>query len=37
MGIPDPTGRLEILRIRTKTMKLGDDVDLEQVNQSFLS
>ena len=31
IGIPDPTGRLEILRIHTKNMKLGDDVDLEQV------
>ncbi|WVR04818.1 hypothetical protein IAU60_001830 [Kwoniella sp. DSM 27419] len=26
-----PTGRLEILRIHTKNMKLGDDVDLEQI------
>jgi transitional endoplasmic reticulum ATPase len=33
IGIPDPTGRLEILRIHTKNMKLGDDVDLEQVRQ----
>ena len=32
IGIPDPTGRLEILRIHTKNMKLSDDVDLEQVN-----
>ena len=32
IGIPDPTGRLEILRIHTKNMKLADDVDLEQVN-----
>ena len=31
IGIPDPTGRLEILRIHTKNMKLGEDVDLEQV------
>ena len=31
IGIPDSTGRLEILRIHTKNMKLGDDVDLEQV------
>merc|ERR1712227_618126 len=31
IGIPDTTGRLEILRIHTKNMKLGDDVDLEQV------
>ena len=32
IGIPDPTGRLEILRIHTKNMKLGDDVDLEQAS-----
>lgn len=32
IGIPDPTGRLEILRIHTKNMKLADDVDLEQVS-----
>jgi len=31
IGIPDTTGRLEILRIHTKNMKLHDDVDLEQV------
>jgi transitional endoplasmic reticulum ATPase len=31
IGIPDPTGRLEILRIHTKNMKLGEDVDLEAV------
>ncbi|KAF6754607.1 P-loop containing nucleoside triphosphate hydrolase protein [Ephemerocybe angulata] len=31
IGIPDPTGRLEILRIRTKNMKLAEDVDLEQI------
>lgn len=31
IGIPDPTGRLEILRIHTKNMKLAEDVDLEQV------
>ena len=31
IGIPDVTGRLEILRIHTKNMKLADDVDLEQV------
>lgn len=29
IGIPDATGRLEILRIHTKNMKLADDVDLE--------
>merc|ERR1712072_1295600 len=31
IGIPDETGRMEILRIHTKNMKLGDDVDLEIV------
>ena len=30
IGIPDPTGRLEILRIHTKNMKLAEDVDLEE-------
>ena len=37
IGIPDPTGRLEILRIHTKNMKLTDDVDLEQVRRCFLN
>merc|ERR1711973_1018303 len=31
IGIPDAVGRMEILRIHTKTMKLHDDLDLEQV------
>ncbi|RWS21795.1 transitional endoplasmic reticulum ATPase-like protein, partial [Leptotrombidium deliense] len=31
IGIPDATGRLEILRIHTKNMKLADDVDLERI------
>merc|ERR1712241_1207107 len=31
IGIPDAVGRMEILRIHTKKMKLADDVDLEQV------
>lgn len=31
IGIPDATGRLEILRIHTKNMKLSTDVDLEQI------
>ena len=35
IGIPDPTGRLEILRIHTKNMKLSDNVDLEQVSKLF--
>jgi transitional endoplasmic reticulum ATPase len=35
IDIPDPTDRLEILRIHTKNMKLADDVDLEQVRMQF--
>ncbi|EDO19051.1 hypothetical protein Kpol_2000p15 [Vanderwaltozyma polyspora DSM 70294] len=31
IGIPDATGRLEVLRIHTKNMKLVDDVDLESL------
>eukprot|EP00123_Amoebidium_parasiticum_P005975 comp17040_c1_seq1/m.15748 comp17040_c1_seq1/g.15748 ORF comp17040_c1_seq1/g.15748 comp17040_c1_seq1/m.15748 type:complete len:805 (-) comp17040_c1_seq1:554-2968(-) len=31
IGIPDATGRLEVLRIHTKNMKLDPNVDLEQV------
>ncbi|PWA14970.1 hypothetical protein CCH79_00014281 [Gambusia affinis] len=31
IGIPDSTGRLEILQIHTKNMKLADDVDLEKL------
>jgi len=31
IGIPDATGRLEIMRIHTKNMKLDDSVDLEQI------
>merc|ERR1711936_315360 len=30
IGIPDAVGRMEILRIHTKNMKLHDDLDLEQ-------
>lgn len=33
IGIPDVTGRLEILRIHTKNMRLDADVDLEQIAQ----
>ena len=36
IGIPDTFGRLEILRIHTKNMRLADDVDLEQVEPVFL-
>ena len=31
IGVPDETGRMEVLRIHTKNMKLSDDVDLEAV------
>jgi len=31
IGIPDEIGRLEVLRIHTKNMKLDEDVDLEAV------
>merc|ERR1719468_1215392 len=31
IGVPDATGRLEILRIHTKNMKLAEDLDLNQV------
>lgn len=37
IGIPDATGRLEILRIHTKNMKLSDDVDLEKVRTCVLN
>ncbi|XP_051559504.1 transitional endoplasmic reticulum ATPase-like [Myxocyprinus asiaticus] len=32
IGIPDKIGRLEILQIHTKNMKLSDDVDLEKIS-----
>ncbi|KAL3655395.1 AAA ATPase cdc48 [Castilleja foliolosa] len=31
IGVPDDVGRLEVLRIHTKNMKLAEDVDLERV------
>eukprot|EP00388_Colpodella_angusta_P030147 GDKK01018716.1.p1 GENE.GDKK01018716.1~~GDKK01018716.1.p1 ORF type:complete len:794 (+),score=203.71 GDKK01018716.1:78-2459(+) len=31
IGVPDEIGRMEILRIHTKNMKLDDDVDLEKI------
>jgi transitional endoplasmic reticulum ATPase len=31
IGVPDETGRLEVLAIHTKKMKLDDDVDLEPI------
>merc|ERR1711871_845996 len=34
IGVPDENGRLEILRIHTKNMKLDEDVDLEKVSKA---
>ncbi|KAG5490006.1 hypothetical protein JKF63_00125 [Porcisia hertigi] len=31
IGVPDEIGRLEIIRIHTKNMKLSEDIDLEKV------
>ncbi|XP_031279356.1 cell division control protein 48 homolog A-like [Pistacia vera] len=31
IGVPDEVGRLEVLRIHTRNMKLAEDVDLERV------
>merc|ERR1711966_289480 len=31
IGVPDDKGRMEILQIHTKNMRLGEDVDLEEV------
>ena len=33
IGVPDENGRLEILRIHTRNMKLADDVDLESISK----
>lgn len=33
IGVPDEIGRLEILRIHTKNMKLDPDVDLERISK----
>jgi transitional endoplasmic reticulum ATPase len=33
IGVPDDQGRLEILRIKTRNMKLAADIDLEQVGK----
>lgn len=35
IGIPDAIGRLEVLRIHTKNIKMADDVDLEQVSTIY--
>ena len=31
IGVPDETGRLEVLRIHTKNMKLDENVELELI------
>ena len=31
IGVPDEAGRLEVLRVHTKKMKLSEDVDLEKL------
>ncbi|TKY48592.1 Cell division cycle protein 48-like [Spatholobus suberectus] len=36
IGVPDEVGRLEVLRIHTKNMKLYDDVDLERIAKEVL-
>mmetsp|Transcript_30127 Transcript_30127/g.84148 ORF Transcript_30127/g.84148 Transcript_30127/m.84148 type:complete len:825 (+) Transcript_30127:150-2624(+) len=33
IGVPDEVGRLEVLRIHTKNMKLAEEVDLERVSK----
>ncbi|VAH06430.1 unnamed protein product [Triticum turgidum subsp. durum] len=33
IGVPDEVGRLEVLRIHTKNMKLAEDVELEHVSR----
>ncbi|KAM0672362.1 AAA+ ATPase [Ordospora colligata] len=35
IGVPDETGRLEILRIHTKNMKMDESVDLVEINKEL--
>ena len=35
LGVPDQEGRMEILAIHTKNMKLAEDVDLEKVRTAI--
>ena len=37
IGVPDETGRLEVLRIHTKNMKLEENVDLEAIGRVRVS
>lgn len=34
IGVPDEVGRMEVLRIHTRNMKLAEDVDLAEVAKS---
>ncbi|KAG0456915.1 hypothetical protein HPP92_022072 [Vanilla planifolia] len=34
IGVPDEVGRLEVLRIHTKNMKLAEDVELESISKN---
>lgn len=34
IGVPDEVGRMEILRIHTRNMKLSEDVDLSEIAKS---
>ncbi|CDP12653.1 unnamed protein product [Coffea canephora] len=34
IGVPDEVGRLEVLHIHTKNMKLAEDVDLEKISKN---
>ena len=34
IGVPDEVGRMEVLRIHTKNMKLAPDVDLAEIAKS---
>jgi transitional endoplasmic reticulum ATPase len=34
IGVPDEVGRMEVLRIHTKNMKLSEDVDLAEISKS---
>ena len=33
IGVPDDTGGIEILKIKTRNMKMASDVDLEQLGK----
>ena len=36
IGVPVETGRLEVLRIHTKNMKLDEEVDLEKISKELM-